>query len=183
MALAYTVRDRLQHRWIRSVETFLKGSTRIVSYLSAEFLVGPQLANNLLNLGIYENVKEACESAGLDWGELLEQEPEPGLGNGGLGRLAACFLDSLSTLQIPAIGYGIELRIRHISPGDSLRLAGRIDGQMAVYGQPLGNRSSGRVLRGEISEDILNHTMTERVYTGSVGFRILQSVEWHTTRL
>ena len=108
MALAYTVRDRLQHRWIRSVETFLKGSTRIVSYLSAEFLVGPQLANNLLNLGIYENVKEAYESAGLDWGELLEQEPEPGLGNGGLGRLAACFLDSLSTLQIPTIGYGIR---------------------------------------------------------------------------
>jgi glycogen phosphorylase len=108
MALAYTVRDRLQHRWVRSVETFIKAPTRIVSYLSAEFLVGPQLANNLLNLGIYEKVKDACESAGLDWEELLEQEPEPGLGNGGLGRLAACFLDSLSTLQIPAIGYGIR---------------------------------------------------------------------------
>lgn len=108
MALAYTVRDRLQHRWIRSVETLLKGPTRIVSYLSAEFLIGPQLGNNLLNLGIYEKVKEACESAGLDWERLLEQEPEPGLGNGGLGRLAACFLDSLSTLEIPAIGYGIR---------------------------------------------------------------------------
>lgn len=108
MALAYTVRDRLQQRWIKSVETFREGSTRIVCYLSAEFLIGPQLGNNLLNLGIYEKVKEACESADLDWEELLEQEPEPGLGNGGLGRLAACFLDSLSTLQIPAIGYGIR---------------------------------------------------------------------------
>jgi starch phosphorylase len=108
MALAYTVRDRLQHRWIRSVETFLKRPTRMVSYLSAEFLMGPQLGNNLLNLGIYERVKEACESVGLDWEELLDQEPEPGLGNGGLGRLAACFLDSLSTLEIPAIGYGIR---------------------------------------------------------------------------
>ncbi|HTY21909.1 MAG TPA: glycogen/starch/alpha-glucan family phosphorylase [Desulfomonilaceae bacterium] len=108
MALAYTVRDRLQHRWIRSVETFLSKPTRIVAYLSAEFLIGPQLGNNLLNLGIYEQVKEACESAGLDWEKLLEQEPEPGLGNGGLGRLAACFLDSLSTLEIPAIGYGVR---------------------------------------------------------------------------
>ncbi|MFH0826228.1 MAG: glycogen/starch/alpha-glucan phosphorylase [Pseudomonadota bacterium] len=108
MALAYMVRDRLQERWIRSVETFLKGSKRIVCYLSAEFLVGPQLANNLLNLGIYDDVKSACESAGLDWEQILDQEPEPGLGNGGLGRLAACFLDSLSTLQIPAIGYGIR---------------------------------------------------------------------------
>jgi len=70
--------------------------------------MGPQLANNFLNLGTYEKVREAYESAGLDWDELLEQEPEPGLGNGGLGRLAACFLDSLSTLQIPAIGYGIR---------------------------------------------------------------------------
>src|SRR5208337_116296 len=108
MAIAYTVRDRLQHRWIRSIETFLSKTTRVVAYLSAEFLIGPQLGNNLLNLGIYEKVKEAYESHGLDWEELLEQEPEPGLGNGGLGRLAACFLDSLSTLQIPAIGYGIR---------------------------------------------------------------------------
>jgi glycogen phosphorylase len=108
MALAYTVRDRLQQRWISSVETYRRRKARIVSYLSAEFLVGPLLANNLINLGIYEKVKDAYQSAGLNWEEMLEQEPEPGLGNGGLGRLAACFLDSLSTLQIPAIGYGIR---------------------------------------------------------------------------
>jgi glycogen phosphorylase len=108
MALAYTVKDRLLHRWIRSGETYLKGEHRAVSYLSAEFLLGPQLANNLINLGIYEEVREAFESAGGDWNALLDHEPEPGLGNGGLGRLAACFLDSLATLQIPSIGYGIR---------------------------------------------------------------------------
>jgi len=108
MALAFTVKDRLLHRWIRSGETYLKGDHRSVSYLSAEFLLGPQLANNLINLGIHEEVREAFESSGGDWNALLDHEPEPGLGNGGLGRLAACFLDSLATVQIPAIGYGIR---------------------------------------------------------------------------
>jgi glycogen phosphorylase len=108
MALAYAVKDRLLHRWVRSGETYLKGGLRSVCYLSAEFLMGPQLANNLINLGIYEEVREAFESSGGDWKALLDHEPEPGLGNGGLGRLAACFLDSLATLQIPAIGYGIR---------------------------------------------------------------------------
>ena len=108
MALAYTVKDRLLHRWLRSGETYLKGEVRAVSYLSAEFLIGPQLANNLINLGIYEEVRKGAEELGEDWNALLEHELEPGLGNGGLGRLAACFLDSLATLQIPAIGYGIR---------------------------------------------------------------------------
>ena len=100
MALAYTVRDRLLHRWVRSVETYMKGDLRAVCYFSAEFLLGPQLANNLINLGIYEEVREAAEAVVGDWNALLEHEPEPGLGNGGLGRLAACFLDSLATFQI-----------------------------------------------------------------------------------
>ena len=108
MALARTVKDRLLHRWIRSGETYMKGGRRAVGYLSAEFLMGPQLANNLINLGIYEEVREAVEAAGGDWNALLEHEPEPGLGNGGLGRLAACFLDSLATLEIPSVGYGIR---------------------------------------------------------------------------
>jgi glycogen phosphorylase len=108
MALSYTVKDRLLHRWIRSAETYMKGGLRAVSYLSAEFLMGPQLANNLINLGIYEDVRAAAKESGGDWNALLDHEPEPGLGNGGLGRLAACFLDSLATLEIPAIGYGIR---------------------------------------------------------------------------
>ena len=107
-ALAYTVKDRLLHRWVRSSERYMKGGIRAVSYLSAEFLMGPQLANNMINLGIYEEVREAAKESGGDWNALLDHEPEPGLGNGGLGRLAACFLDSLATLEIPAIGYGIR---------------------------------------------------------------------------
>lgn len=108
MALAYTVKDRLLHRWVRSAETYLRGGLHVVSYLSAEFLMGPQLANNLINLGIYEEVRDVAKESGGDWNALLDHEPEPGLGNGGLGRLAACLLDSLATLQIPAIGYGIR---------------------------------------------------------------------------
>ena len=108
LALAYTVRDRLLHRWTNTAHTYYQMRSRSVCYLSAEFLMGPQLGNNLINLGIYDQVRKAMEQLGLDLDELLEQEEEPGLGNGGLGRLAACFLDSLATLQIPAIGYGIR---------------------------------------------------------------------------
>ena len=109
MASAYTIRDRLLHHWINTIETYLKGrEPKIVCYLSAEFLLGPQLGNNLINLGIYEEVRRAVAESGLDLKDLLQQEEEPGLGNGGLGRLAACYMDSLSSLEIPAIGYGIR---------------------------------------------------------------------------
>lgn len=108
MALAYTVRDRLFRRWLNTAETYGNQGSRTVCYLSAEFLMGPQLGNNLLNLGIFDTVKQAMEELGLDLNELLEQEEEPGLGNGGLGRLAACYLDSMATLEIPSIGYGIR---------------------------------------------------------------------------
>ncbi len=108
MALAYTVRDRLLLRWVNSSATYLQTRARTVCYLSAEFMLGPQLGVNLVNLGIRAEVAEALSELGLDLDELLEREEEPGLGNGGLGRLAACYLDSLATLQIPAIGYGIR---------------------------------------------------------------------------
>ena len=109
MALAYTVRDRQLRRWINTIETYLKQrEPKVVCYLSAEFLLGPRLGNSLINLGIYPEVRQAVEELGLDLKELLEQEAEPGLGNGGLGRLAACYMDSLSSLEIPAIGYGIR---------------------------------------------------------------------------
>lgn len=109
MALAYTVRDRLLDRWIKTVHGILTSKDlKVVSYLSAEFLMGPQLGNSLINLGIYDAAREAVRQLGLDFGELLAQEEDPGLGNGGLGRLAACFMDSLSTLEITAIGYGIR---------------------------------------------------------------------------
>ncbi len=108
MALAYTVRDRLLQRWLSTAKTYLKQNVRVVGYLSAEFLPGPHLGNNLINLGIYSPVKQAVEELGLNLQELMEIEEEPGLGNGGLGRLASCYLDSLSSLEIPAIGYSIR---------------------------------------------------------------------------
>ena len=108
MALAYTVRDRLLKRWINSSSTYLAGKVRTVCYISAEFLPGPHLGNALINLGIWEPTRQAMAELGIELEDLLEQEQEPGLGSGGLGRLAACYLDSLSTLQIPAIGYGIR---------------------------------------------------------------------------
>ncbi|MGB7134238.1 MAG: glycogen/starch/alpha-glucan phosphorylase, partial [Acidobacteriaceae bacterium] len=102
------VRDRLVERWISTTKNYQAQDVRVVCYLSAEFLTGPHLANNLINLGIYEEAEEAMRGLGLDLGVLIEQEGEPGLGNGGLGRLASCFMDSLATLDIPAIGYGIR---------------------------------------------------------------------------
>ncbi|WP_298975908.1 glycogen/starch/alpha-glucan phosphorylase [uncultured Thermosynechococcus sp.] len=108
LALAYTVRDRLLLRWLNSAKTYREQGSRTVCYLSAEFLLGPHLGNNLVNLGLYEAVEEAVRQTGLNLKELLDQEEEPGLGNGGLGRLAACYMDSLATLEIPAIGYGIR---------------------------------------------------------------------------
>jgi starch phosphorylase len=108
MALAYTVRDRILERWIESSILYFEKRVRTVCYLSAEYLPGPHLGLNLVNLGLYDEVLQAVSELGLDLEKLLEQEEEPGLGNGGLGRLAACFMDSLATLRVPAIGYGIR---------------------------------------------------------------------------
>jgi glycogen phosphorylase len=108
MALAYAVRDRMLQRWISTAAAYTKQASRTVAYLSAEFLMGPHLGNNLINLGIFDRVKECITELGYNFDELLQQEEEPGLGNGGLGRLAACFIDSLATLEVPAVGYGIR---------------------------------------------------------------------------
>ena len=108
LAVAYTVRDRLLQRRLSTAQGLLTRPTRVVCYLSAEYLLGPSLGNALLNLGIRDQVAEAVASLGHDLDELIEVEGEPGLGNGGLGRLAACFMDSLATLQIPAVGYGLR---------------------------------------------------------------------------
>lgn len=108
MALAHTVRDRLLDHWVHTVRTLMRSDVRVVSYLSAEFLIGPQMGNNLINLGIHDQVRQATLELGLDLDALMEEEEEPGLGNGGLGRLAACYMESLATLEVPAIGYGIR---------------------------------------------------------------------------
>ena len=108
MALAYAVRDRMLQRWISTAATYTREASRTVAYLSAEFLMGPHLGNNLLNLGITDTVRNGMAELGLNLEDLLRQEEEPGLGSGGLGRLAACFIDSLATLEIPSLGYGIR---------------------------------------------------------------------------
>jgi starch phosphorylase len=108
LALSYAVRDRLLHRWVDSARSILEHKQRTVVYLSAEYLIGPQLGSNLQALGIEHTVREAMTEIGLSLDDLLEHEEEPGLGNGGLGRLAACFMDSLATLDIAAVGHGLR---------------------------------------------------------------------------
>jgi glycogen phosphorylase len=108
LALAYTVRDRMLQRLNSTSVKYTEEQSRTVCYLSAEFLLGPHLGNNLINLGLFQPVQEVMKELDLDLHTLLEQEEEPGLGNGGLGRLAACYLDSLASLEIPALGYGIR---------------------------------------------------------------------------
>jgi len=107
-ALALAVRDRMQHRWINTSQTYFDAKRKIACYLSAEFLMGPHLGNNLVNLKIEQEARTSLSELGQDLDVILACEEEPGLGNGGLGRLAACYLDSLATLERPAIGYGIR---------------------------------------------------------------------------
>ena len=108
LALAYAVRDRLLFRWINSSRAYYTGRHRSVIYLSAEYLIGPQLGASLLTLGLEESAKAALAAQGVDLADLIEHEEEPGLGNGGLGRLAACYMDSLATLDLPAVGHGLR---------------------------------------------------------------------------
>jgi glycogen phosphorylase len=107
-ALALAVRDRMQERWGATTQTYFDLDRKLACYLSAEFLMGPHLGNNLVNLGLEQPARQAMAELGYELDEVLACEEEPGLGNGGLGRLAACYLDSLATLERPAIGYGIR---------------------------------------------------------------------------
>jgi starch phosphorylase len=108
MALAYAVRDRLINQWIKTQQTHHSKNAKRVYYLSLEFLMGRAMGNNVISLGIDDAVKTALEELGYKWEDLRDHEVDAGLGNGGLGRLAACFLDSLATLEIPAFGYGLR---------------------------------------------------------------------------
>ncbi len=107
-ALARTVRQQLMARWLETVQKQMQAKAKVVVYLSAEYLLGRQLDNALLASGLTDTAEEAIGNLGLDLQKIRDTEVEPGLGNGGLGRLAACFIDSLATLRIPAIGYGIR---------------------------------------------------------------------------
>jgi glycogen phosphorylase len=107
-AFARSVRDILSQQWIKTEQTYARENPKRVYYLSMEFLIGRSLANNIVNLLLDPVTKQAMKEENLDWAELLEEEPDAGLGNGGLGRLAACFLDSMATMQLPGMGYGLR---------------------------------------------------------------------------
>src|SRR5882724_4860833 len=107
-AVAKSLRDLLVQRWLKTGETYDRDNPKQVYYLSMEFLIGRSLTNNLTNLLVEPIARELMQREGLDLIQLAQQEPDAGLGNGGLGRLAACFIDSLATLQIPAMGYGLR---------------------------------------------------------------------------
>jgi glycogen phosphorylase len=107
-AVARSVRDILSQRWLLTDSVYERTDPKRVYYLSMEFLIGRSLANNVINLLLDPVVQQAVKDKNLDWVGLLEEEPDAGLGNGGLGRLAACFLDSMATMQLPAMGYGLH---------------------------------------------------------------------------
>src|SRR5258708_25254309 len=108
VALARSVRDILSQRWIKTEKTYARENSKRVYYLSMEYLIGRSLANNVTNLLLDPLAKQVCKQKNLDLPQLLEEEPDAGLGNGGLGRLAACFLDSMATMELPAMGYGLR---------------------------------------------------------------------------
>lgn len=107
-AISHAVRDRLVQRWIRTQRQYTDKDVKRVYYLSAEFLMGRFLGHNLMSLGVYDLAKQILSDYGVELSTVLEQEHDPGLGNGGLGRLAACFLDSMATMGLPGYGYGIR---------------------------------------------------------------------------
>ena len=108
LAMSLAIRDRLIHRWMKTMKRYYETDAKRVYYLSAEYLLGRSMRNNLMNMGLYDTAKRLLAEHNLDLNEIEAHEPDPGLGNGGLGRLAACFLDSLATLGYPAVGYGIR---------------------------------------------------------------------------
>ncbi len=173
MALAYCVRDMMLRRWVSTAAAYTETQTRTVAYLSAEYLMGPHLGNNLVNLGIYDDVKVAMSQFGLDFDTLLAEEPEPGLGNGGLGRLAACFIDSLATLEVPTLAYGIRYEFgifeQHIIDGWQVE---RTD-KWLQYGNPW------EIARPEWAVDVKLGGWTEH-YTDELGRK---RVRWVPERL
>ena len=107
-ALALSIRDLMVEKWLATKDVYEKEKSKTVCYISLEFLIGRTIGNAMINLGVYDAAKAAMQELGFDVEELREQEVDAGLGNGGLGRLAACFLDSMATLELPAYGYGIR---------------------------------------------------------------------------
>jgi starch phosphorylase len=148
VALSLTVRDRVFQRAVKTLADLAGRDARRVAYLSAEFLLGPHLANNILNLGITIATRDAMNALGLDLEEILLQEEEPGLGNGGLGRLAACYMDSLSSVGVPAVGYGIRYEFGIFDQ------AIRDGWQLEITDKWLKNGNPWEIARSEIAFDV-----------------------------
>ncbi len=204
LAVSHTLRDRMQHLFVNSVEALLDKESKIVCYLSAEFLMGPHLHNNLVNLGLYDDFAQAAKESGFDLRELIDHEEEPGLGNGGLGRLAACYLDSLASLQIPAIGYGIryeygmfdqeivggwqkELSDRWLHPGNPWEIKKPdmacdvgFGGHTEIYHGEKGNRRS-RWIPARVITGIPYDTPVPGFKVNNVNLLRLWSAEAHTS--
>jgi starch phosphorylase len=173
LALSFAIRDRLLHRWVRSARTYLYGKHRTVLYLSAEYLIGPQLAANIATLAIEGETRVALEGLGLSLDELIEHEEEPGLGNGGLGRLAACYMDSLASLSIPAIGHGLRYEFGIFD--QEIR-----DGwQVERTDRWLRRGNPWEVRRFDIEHAVGFGGSTERVADGRGGYRVV----WHPERV
>ena len=143
-AVAAAIRDVLSQRWVRTQKEYDRANPKQVYYLSMEFLIGRSLANNITNLMLSPLVDAAARDKGLRLAELIEQEPDAGLGNGGLGRLAACFIDSLATMAIPADRVRPPLRLRDLPPGDPRRLPGRTPRPLAEPARSVGGPAAER---------------------------------------
>jgi glycogen phosphorylase len=181
MALAYTIRDHLMDVWTKTAKTYYEKASRTVCYLSAEFLLGPQLGNNICCLDLEKNCIQAMKELGFSLEELTELEPEPGLGNGGLGRLAACYMDSLSTLNIPAIGYGIRYEFGIFNQEIHHGWQVEITDKWLRYGNPW------EIPRPEISFDVKFGGHTEKYFDSQGKFqvrwvpdRVVKSVAYDT---
>ncbi len=148
-AAARSVRDVLSQRWVLTEDTYNRENPKRVYYLSMEFLIGRSLANNITNLLLDPFVDRAVAQKQLDRLALLEEEPDAGLGNGGLGRLAACFLDSMATMRLPAMGYGLRYEYGMFKAIHRRRLAAREARQLAASPRPMGGRSSERGRGGQ----------------------------------
>ena len=175
MALAYTVRDRALDRYIATLDGLSESgaATKVIAYLSAEFLTGPHLGSHLINLGIRDAADQALARVGQALPDVLEQEEEPGLGNGGLGRLAACYMDSLATLNVPAIGYGLRYEFgifdQAIRDGWQVEMTDK----WLRFGNPW------EIVRPEVTFDIKLGGRTEHYRDGQGEHR----VRWHPERM
>jgi starch phosphorylase len=180
-ALALAIRDRVLKHGVQTLETYHERDARVVAYLSAEYLPGPHLANNLLNLGIWEQTRQAVEELGCNLDFLMDQEEEPGLGNGGLGRLASCFMDSLASLEVPAVGYGLRYEFGIFD--QAIRDGGQVEStdKWLRYGNPW------EIVRPELTYEVKlgGHTEAETDEQGRyrvrwVPARVVQGIAYDT---